>query len=1036
MDIPPVLNQEIQDAKVVLFLGAGASLCAKDTSGKSPPTARQLGELLANKFLGGKFHDAPLAQIAELSVSETDLLTVQDFIRTVLEPFQPSPAHKLLPRFKWAGLATTNYERLIELAYEGDPVSLQIPKPFIENGDRVEDNMRDPKSVMLLKPHGCLTRLSNPLCPLILTTDQYLTHRQGRSRIFDHLKSWGYEYPFIFIGSTVQDSDIRAILLELTATPEIRPRYYIVAPKIDDIEVRFWETKKITAIRGTFEKFMRAIDTGIPTTWRSLPSVLNPALHPVSEKFTKHNVSLTRNCRQFLESDVDYVKSVTTEVVSPQDFYRGYDKEWSAIEQKLDVPRTLADTIITDHILDQETNASQKLAFILIKAHAGAGKTVLLRRIAWDAARDYNALCLYMRPSGSINTPALQELISCCNERIYLFIDDIADRVRELQSLIRNIDAFGNRLTIIGAERVNEWNVACASLGAHVTEEYELRYLNNFEVDKLLVLLGVHKALGTLENKTTDEQRIAFREIAGRQLLVALHEATLGKPFEDIIENEYRNIVPLEAQRIYLSICVLNRLGVGVRAGIIARLHGVRFTEFRDRLFKPLEHVVSTSYDAIIRDYLYTARHPFIAEIVFERMLRSQEERFDVYLKCLQTLNIDYNCDRRAFRQMIRGRALLDLFSNPDLVKIIYDTAQQIIGEDGYFYHQKGLYEMHRGDLQRAGQLFSTAERLAPGDHTIKHSRSELMLRLSEQARTALERDNYLKSAAEIARGLKALKAPDSHAHHTLVKIDLVRLQRILSLPAKDSDKPEIEAIIKAIEKNLSDGLQELPGDAYLLTAEADFAKLLEDSERVISCLVEAFNANPRTSFIATRLAAHYKRQGKPAEATAVLEKAINANRNDRILHYEFAKHLMESGSSSGDLLAYHLQRAFSPGDTNYDAQLLYGRQLYENGDRDGSRAVFSRLRDAKLAPHLKRRLLYPIAGTFRGVVIRLEGSYLYINRDGTNDSIYADRDNVAEDVWGNLTIGTRCVYEIAFNFYGTGAQNLRLQWKSGAISV
>jgi len=388
-------------------------------------------------------------------------------------------------------------------------------------------------------------------------------------------------------------------------------------------------------------------------------------------------------------------------------------------------------------------------------------------------------------------------------------------------------------------------------------------------------------------------------------------------------------------------------------------------------------------------------------------------------------LNIDYNCDRRAFRQMIRGRTLLELFSNDELINTIYEAARAIVGEDPYFYHQRGLYEMHRCNHAAANRLFATAEKLAPQDFTIKHSRSEFLLKEAERARTTLERDVLLREAAQIAHALKAARSGEPHAYHTLAKIDIFRLSNLLSLPQKEPEQAELEVLVKTIEKNLTIGLQHFPGDQYLLTAEADFARLLQDSERVIKSLQRAFEANPRTSFIATRLAAQYRNSGKASEADSVFQKALNANRNDNNLHYQYAKILMENGETNGEILAYHLLRAFTPGDTSYDAQLLYARQLFLNGDRDGAKIVFVSLRDAKLAPIIKRRLLYPLPTTFQGTITRIEGTYLYINRDGINDSIYAHRDNVADAVWARLTVSMRCRYEIAFSFYGAGAQNL-----------
>jgi SIR2-like domain len=166
MEIPPVLEGAIREGRAVLVLGAGASLGAKDASGKSAPSSRELGDRLADRFLGGKYKDLPLSQIAEYAISEADLVTVQEFIRELFEHLEPSDAHRLIPKFVWWGLATTNYDRLVERAYEVTSTVLQIPRPFIANGDRVEDHIRDPRSIMVLKLHGCVTRTGNPACPL------------------------------------------------------------------------------------------------------------------------------------------------------------------------------------------------------------------------------------------------------------------------------------------------------------------------------------------------------------------------------------------------------------------------------------------------------------------------------------------------------------------------------------------------------------------------------------------------------------------------------------------------------------------------------------------------------------------------------------------------------------------------------------------------------------------------------------------------------------------------------------------------------
>jgi len=85
MEIPSFLESQIKDGKVVLVLGAGASRSAKDKRGKNPPTAKELGAILSDKFLGGKHKELPLNQIGDYAISESDLITVQEYLRELFE---------------------------------------------------------------------------------------------------------------------------------------------------------------------------------------------------------------------------------------------------------------------------------------------------------------------------------------------------------------------------------------------------------------------------------------------------------------------------------------------------------------------------------------------------------------------------------------------------------------------------------------------------------------------------------------------------------------------------------------------------------------------------------------------------------------------------------------------------------------------------------------------------------------------------------------------------------------------------------------
>ena len=207
MDIPSFLVAQIRDSNAVLVFGAGASRGARPTDASQPPhSAAALARAISAQFLGGEFADQPLTTVSEYAINESSLSHVQGFIRDIFEPLEPSNFHLTLPTFKWHGLATTNFDRVIEKTYDRCSSALQrIKCPVIQNGDGFEDCNRDPDCVLLLKLHGCISRTAEPECPLILTHEQYVTHKAGRHRLFRLLEQWAYERPLVFIGHSIND---------------------------------------------------------------------------------------------------------------------------------------------------------------------------------------------------------------------------------------------------------------------------------------------------------------------------------------------------------------------------------------------------------------------------------------------------------------------------------------------------------------------------------------------------------------------------------------------------------------------------------------------------------------------------------------------------------------------------------------------------------------------------------------------------------------------------------------------------------------
>jgi len=690
-------------------------------------------------------------------------------------------------------------------------------------------------------------------------------------------------------------------------------------------------------------------------------------------------------------------------------------------------------------VLRPEEDRPSPVELYVIKAEAGAGKTVLLRRIAWESATQAGVLCLRAKGTTIGSLEALRELCETTSERVFLFVDNAADHMHQIRSALDYARERKIRLTIVTAERINEWNISCDSLNDYLSDEYRLMYLSEQEIGTLVDLLDRHDSVGpNLQNKTRDQRIAEFVKRAGRQLLVALHEATRGIPFEEILLDEYNDISPPEAQRIYLSVCVLNRLRVPVRAGLISRVHGITFEDFRERLFKPLEHVVLVS-ELPWGDNGYRARHSEIAQIVFEQVLTNVADRFNEYVRLLKALNPIYNVDIEAIRGLTKAKWVHELFPNTADALAVYDAAQEALGKDSYLLQQRANYERIRpnGNLRLAESLLEKARKIDPNDATLVHTLAEVLRARAESAERALERARFRAEARALLRSIPRNSPSAKYATVTGLKLTIDELQDLLE-SAEVHDRDLDEAIRNA-DRTFEFARQRYPADNYILAAEADLARLLNDNKRSILALERARIANPRDPFIASRLAAILSERGETDKARAYLEEALESNRGDKRLNFQYAELLRTMESIESDILIYYYRRAFTKWDANHESQFWFARFAFESKDSDTVnevREVFRHLRDVPMS-HDERIAVRDVIGGlnspehFGGTIARIEAAHGFASLDGRGDWVFFHKNDIEEETWEALTTGTRVAFSVGFSLRGPKAIMLRVEGRA-----
>lgn len=1036
MPIDANLIEEVKAGRAVLFLGAGASLGAKDSTGNLIPGTNELGGKICEKFLGSSYTDLDFVQTCDYAATARSGRELQRFIRDTLEPFQPADFHKKIPRLHWAGLATTNFDLLVERAYERASDKLQELKPLIHDTPGFMDTLGK-GDVLYLKLHGCLTAYEQVSPGMVYSTERILRHREGRAAQFSQLLEWAKEKTLIFAGYSLRDADLRLLVDEIVRDGDSRPRHYIVKKGVLEYEERYWSERRFTLIDSTFEALLGELDSAIPTSFRKLNVVKSETATSLT-KFIAGSRRESAALLNYLDGGAEHVSTETTSPVeTPQKFFNGFDLGWYPIEQDLDFERPLAKSILEEQIAVVSDSASQRL--VVLKAHAGAGKSVALRRIAWDAARRLSKLVLFVRGNGYINVQAIQELMALAKEPLFLIVEDITLVAEDVASLIAAAKREKNHLVVIGGARFNEWNIRAQSLENLVSAEYELRYLSRREIDDLLVRLELNDCLGELKHLKEEQRVKQLSEVYGRQLLVALHEATRNAQFRDIISDEYKKVSPPAAQLLYADICALHRFGSPVRAGLISRVHGIGFEQFNEKFFKPLEQVVSLEKDERSGDWIYRTRHPYIAEILYAEVFATSEERFDNHIKLISRLNPGYSYDRRIIGDLLRGSKLADSFPDTRMGDAIYEKALSVLGEEPHIYHQKGLYLKRLagdvGALKHSEAALLKALELAPTDRTIKHSLAELALSRSKLTADSIERVAWRNDAIAKARPLLS-SANGSHAFHTIAKAELLALSDAIE---SESDAPLsvdlVSEAIKAVEGTIRAGLQRYPGDSHLLSEEASLAQLLENDERAERALRRAFDSNRRSQLIAKRYALVLKARGKIPEAKEVIRQALEHNPGNQDLNFDFAQLLRLEDpavdvTDAGRLLSYY-QRSFTKGDKNYRAQLLCARELTLAGQHAEARALYEHLKIAAVPFATKsavRELVKDENGDirrFNGVVAVRHDSYGFVELDSKGIRCYFDAKSMPNDVELPAT-GTRVSLSLGFSFLGPTARDVQ----------
>jgi tetratricopeptide (TPR) repeat protein len=196
-----------------------------------------------------------------------------------------------------------------------------------------------------------------------------------------------------------------------------------------------------------------------------------------------------------------------------------------------------------------------------------------------------------------------------------------------------------------------------------------------------------------------------------------------------------------------------------------------------------------------------------------------------------------------------------------------------------------------------------------------------------------------------------------------------------------------------------------------------------------LRALERVLSLNPKGSGAAIRVARIYRSRNLADRAVHVLRSALATNPDDKAVHSEIARHHLEAGTGDDDLIEGHLRRAYSIGDSNFEARFDLAQFLYVRGEANKAASLFEEI-DSKAPDTFRPKANHENYFTRRipeqfGYVQKVVEHMLFIRTGGYPREIFSHKASIVEGDFVDFSIGSSVRFLVRFNRKGPVGVNV-----------
>ena len=240
--VPRPLLDDIVRERCIPIIGAGFSRNAILPAGKKMPLWNELGEGIAS-MLPDYMYSTPIDAISAYDHEFSRAKLVEELAGLLhAESAQPGPAHKAFSELPFDVVCTTNFDFLLEKAYELKPHSVYC-RPVVDQ-DQLSIATSGP-GVSLVKLHGDLHHPSR----LVVTEEDYDTFVDRYPLLATYLGNLLITRTPLFIGYSLEDPDFRQIWQVIgSRLGQMRRPAYVVTVGIQPSDAARYERRGVKVV--------------------------------------------------------------------------------------------------------------------------------------------------------------------------------------------------------------------------------------------------------------------------------------------------------------------------------------------------------------------------------------------------------------------------------------------------------------------------------------------------------------------------------------------------------------------------------------------------------------------------------------------------------------------------------------------------------------------------------------------------------------------------------------------------------------------